>query len=74
VPLMRFVWGVLIGAVACGLAYLTQICYSEGAPNRAKWLRRFSVVAVFVTYICFLMGASEANTIFSAPIPLPKTD
>ncbi len=32
-PLMMFVWGVFLGALSSGLAYLTQICYAEGAHN-----------------------------------------
>ena len=67
-PLMMFVWGVLFGAVSSGLAYLTQITYSEGSLRWGNILRVFTVLSVFGAYICFLMGAIEAGQIFSTPI------
>ena len=67
-PLMLFVWGVFLGAISSGLAYLTQICYAEGGQKLGNILRVFAVLSVFGTYVCFYMGAYEASEIFSAPI------
>lgn len=67
-PLMLFVWGVFLGAISSGIAYLTQICYAEGSQKLGNVLRVFAVLSVFGTYVCFFMGASEASEIFSAPM------
>lgn len=60
--LLLYTGGVLFGAVATGVTYLTQCCYYY-ANGKSKWgnvSRGFAIALVILSYICFGLGGYTA--------------
>lgn len=64
-PLMMFVYGVLVSAMATGAAYITQSCYAYLHNTAGNIGRVASVILVFAAYILFGLGAYYTGQILT---------